>query len=54
MIALLLSSCHEKINNEYSGYIYNESRPLKNVKVIEEQTTNYTLTNDEGFFLLIR
>lgn len=34
----------------YSGYVYEDNRPLSNVKVIERDKGNHTYTDEKGYF----
>ncbi|MCW3161417.1 hypothetical protein [Chryseobacterium oryctis] len=48
---ILLWSCSASKN--YEGYIFNnQKKPVKNIKVCEQYTTNCITTNDKGFFIL--
>ena len=36
----------------YSGYVYEENKPLPNVKIVEGDKNNHTYTDDDGHFKL--
>ena len=54
LITIFFVSCSRTIKNQYSGYIYCDSIPLKDVKIFEEYSNNYTYSNDKGYFILNR
>ncbi|MDY3319609.1 hypothetical protein PG637_10020 [Riemerella anatipestifer] len=54
IIFLCTISCTPLIEDTYRGYIYMNKKPLVKVKVIEQNTNNYTFTNKEGYFVLKR
>jgi len=51
---LLLAGCTPQAKDSYCGYIYLGQWPIKNIKVMEAYTNNYTDTNDKGYFKLSR
>lgn len=53
-VIFYMVSCSKSVSNTYRGYVYQGNKPTKNLKVLEEDTNNYSYTNKEGFFQLKR
>lgn len=56
IILLIITSCNEKLSENYRGYVYSlEKKPLNNVKVYPDRiSSEYTYTQKDGFFSLKR
>jgi hypothetical protein len=48
-------SCNKPfVKNTYSGFIYYENTPLVHAKVLEQNTGNFSYTDNKGYFKLKR
>ena len=54
IVVFIFVNCSRIIKNEYSGFIYCDSMPLKGVKIFEKYSNNYTYSNEKGYFILQR
>lgn len=60
LLFLLLSgfvflSCNKpSAKNTYSGFVYYENTPLVHAKVLEQNTGNFSYTDNKGYFKLKR
>jgi hypothetical protein len=54
-VLLILNSCTSSLKDNYSGYIWNDRKPVKKAKIIDlHNTSHYTFTDEKGYFQLKR
>ncbi|WP_027388595.1 hypothetical protein [Chryseobacterium gregarium] len=53
-VFIFLSCSKPVVKNSYSGFIYWGNIPLAHVKVLEQNTDNFSYTDSKGYFKLKR